>query len=71
MGKRIFGSITELSSVAFSIENVTMMRTNVIPPASFKCRKGWRKICRFFYVIHELLLLIQQKESVLLLMQER
>ena len=52
LGKRIFGSITELSSVAFSIENVTMMRTNVIPPASFKCRKGWRKICRFFYVIH-------------------
>lgn len=52
MEKKILDSITTLARMPFSVENVTMMRSIVTPPSSFKCRKGWRKIDRFFYVIH-------------------
>ena len=52
MEKRIIEGVTALARMPFSVENITMMRAIVTPPSLFKCRKGWRKICRFFYVIH-------------------
>ncbi len=52
MEKKILESITDLVHNPFTIQNITMMRANVTPPSSFKARKGWRKMGRFFYVIN-------------------
>jgi len=51
MDKVVIDSVVALARMPFLIENVTMMRAKVTPPSSFKCHKGWRRVCRFFYVI--------------------
>lgn len=44
-------SINELCEKTFTVENITMMRYKVTPPATFKCNKGHLNKSRFFYVI--------------------
>lgn len=44
-------SMNALCEKAFTVENITMMRYKVTPPATFKCGKGHLNKSRFFYVV--------------------